>query len=274
MKKLYTFLCVVLGVCVAMDARAATVLKPKKAAPVVKQEATTSTTNLGASMLPTALNLVQGVMTLSQQQKALTAECYPTSSELRFVNDLVKEWANAGGTNPVGDGKVPACDPAKTKASYKEAVLARAENPDNDTIKICWDVYKPDEARGAVWIGYPKVVEVEHCGDGTTTGCKTKVKSSNMWDVFAAIDFAKADFTKSEASEAEKLLEKVSRCADTKLLAKKKELVGGFITNTINNLGQTANTPTVMQSVQSIMGQKGVSGLGGLANIATTLMDR
>ena len=71
---------------------AANVLVPKKADSVVKREASTSTTATGASLLPTAANLVLSVIQLNQQQKALTAECEPTSRELNFVNNMIKEW--------------------------------------------------------------------------------------------------------------------------------------------------------------------------------------
>ena len=277
MKKFCAFLGVTLAACICANAFAATVLKPKKAAPVAKQETTTSTTNIGASMLPTAISMVSNVIALSQQQKALTADCYPSSSEITFVNNMVKEWANAGGANPVGAGKkIPACGKDGAKADYKTSVMDKINSQNDNTKKICWDVYNEKEARGAVWQGYPKAVVIEHCEDGDSNGkCKTKVKSSNMWDIFALIsaDFGDADYTKSESSQAAALRQKVSNCSDAKLAAKKKEMVGGFITSTIGNMGQTTNTATVMDSVQTIMGQKGLGGIGNLANIAVQFME-
>ena len=70
---------------------AANVLVPKKADSVAKRETSTSVNDLGSSLLPTAIGLVGNVMALSQQQKALTAECEPTSKEITFVNNMVKE---------------------------------------------------------------------------------------------------------------------------------------------------------------------------------------
>ena len=66
----------------------------KKAAPVVKQE--TSAQNIGANLLPTVMGLVSGIQALNQQQKTLTAECIPSSQEINFVNDTIKEWAKTG----------------------------------------------------------------------------------------------------------------------------------------------------------------------------------
>ena len=66
----------------------------KKAAPVVKQE--TSAQNIGANLLPTVMGLVSGIQALNQQQKTLTAECIPSSQEINFVNNTIKEWAKTG----------------------------------------------------------------------------------------------------------------------------------------------------------------------------------
>jgi hypothetical protein len=270
MKKNYAFGGIILAGCLCCSAFGATVLKPKKAAPVAKQEVSTSTTNVGASMLPTALSLVQGVMELSQQQKALTAECQPSSSEINFVNNLVKEWANAGGVNPVGT-KIQKCEGTK----YETRVRELANRDDKTTQKICWDVFTDEEARGAVWRGYPKAVRVDYYKDGESKS-KNKQVASNMWDIFALIegDFSEADYTKSESSQAIALHQKVDRCSDVKLAAQKRAAVGGFITSTISNLGQPTNTASVMDAVTGIMGQKGVGGIGSLATVATQLLDK
>jgi len=281
MKKLYAFCGVVLTACFCCTAFGATVLKPKKAASVAKQDTSTSTTSVGASMLPTALNLVQGVMALTQQQKALVAECYPTSSEINFVNNLVKEWANAGGANPAEPSITSGGTTYNTgiacgaNDTYEASVRRKAESNDGMQ-KVCWETFKATEARGAVWEGYPKaVVTPLYCPDGSfSCNENKKVKSSNMWDLFAIIDFGDADYTKSEASQAAALRQKVDKCSDAKLLAQKKAAVGGFITGTISNLGQPTNTGSVMEMVSGIMAQKGVGGVGGLANIATSLLDK
>ena len=281
MRKFYGFCGVVLTAWFCCGAFGATVLKPKKAAPVAQTDASTSTTSVGASMLPTALNLVQGVMQLSQQQKALTAECYPTSSEINFVNNLVKEWANAGGTNPARTSAASGGTTYNTgiacgyNDTYEASVRRKAQDKAG-TQRVCWETFKATEARGAVWEGYPKaVVTPLYCPDGSVDCNENKkVKSSNMWDLFAIIDFGDADYTKSEASQAAALRQKVDKCSDAKLLAQKKAAVGGFITGTISNLGQPTNTGSVMEMVTGIMGQKGVGGVGGLANIATTLLDK
>lgn len=273
MKKVFALLMTAVTMCAGASVFGATVLKPKKAAPVAKQDVSTSTTSVGASMLPTALNLVQGVMALSQQQKALRAECYPTKAEITFVNNLVKEWANAGGVNPAGGGLE--CTGGNTyEGTYKASL-----DDDTGQLKVCWDVYSTTEARGAVWQGYPKVVEIDYCSDttvGTLAKCPQakRVKASNIWDVFAGIGFTDADFTKSEASQATALLQKVDKCSDAKLAAQRKAAVGGFITGTISNLGQPTNTGSVMDAVTGIMSQKGVGGIGGLANIATQFLDK
>ena len=62
-----------------------------KAAPVAAAESTTSTAT--ASLVPTVLGIIGGVQQLTNQQRQLTAECIPTSQEINWVNNMVKEWA-------------------------------------------------------------------------------------------------------------------------------------------------------------------------------------
>lgn len=268
MKKILFIFLAIIGLCGPDLAHAAKVLSPKKAAPVAKQETSMTSSNVGASLLPTAIGLVTNVMALSKQQKALTAECQPSENDLSIVNNLVKEWAIAGGAKPMRG--VSEC---YKKDGYRESVTEMAANKNDTSLRICWDVYGDDEARGAVWAGYPKAEIVEYCEDGDCGGNAKKLKTSNVWDILAGIGFSDADYTRAEASQVESLRQKADKCSDTKLAAQKREAVGGLITSTIGGLGQSQNAAGTMDMVKGLIGQQG-GGIGNVANIATQFLGK
>ncbi len=277
MKKINAFCSVFFASVLCFGAFGATnVIMPKKADSVAKRDASTSTTASGASLLSTAVGLVGSVMQLNQQQKALTAECEPTSRELNFVNNMIKEWANAGGRNPLNSSSgVRSCD---ANESYATTVRYAGTGVTIDNSTICWDTFTDAEARHAVWGGYPKASVAEYCSDGAENismcSKNSRKKVTNMWTLFDMIDFENKDYTQGEASQAVALLEKASKCSGTKLAAKRLETFGGFITNTISNLGQPTNTDTVMGAVSNIVGQKGIGNIGGIANVAAQFLDK
>ena len=277
MERFSAFICSSLAVLICATAfGAANVLMPKKADSVVKRDASTSTTGTGASLLPTAVNLVASVIQLNQQQKALTAECEPTSRELAFVNNMIKEWANAGGRNPLSSSSH--VRPCGANEDYAMRVREAGTSIGIDNSTICWDTFTESEARHAVWANYPKASVAEYCSDGgdnlSMCGKNSRKKVTNMWTLFDMIDFENKDYTQGEASQAAALLEKATKCSTNKLAAKRLETFGGFITNTIGNLGKTTNTDTVMNAVSGIVGQSGWGNIGGIANVAAQFLDK
>ncbi|MDR1361559.1 MAG: hypothetical protein LBJ18_04670, partial [Rickettsiales bacterium] len=68
----------------------------KKAAPVAAKAS--GGTEGAASLVPSVLGLVTGVMQMNSQMKALTGECLPSAAERTFVDNTMKEWAKAGQT--------------------------------------------------------------------------------------------------------------------------------------------------------------------------------
>lgn len=272
MRKFFA-VCIAIGaLCDAFSAfGAATVLTPKKASSVAKREEATSVTNVGGSLLPTAMGLVGNVMQLTKQQKELVAECEPTQKEITFVNNLVKEWAIAGAANPMVTGAfgVRECD----GLSYQDIVSLSSSSLDDED--LCYEVYTEAEARGAVWAGFPKVTVATYCPNGDTCAKSKQKTVSNIYEIFNAIDFSEQDYTKSEASQASALLEKSSKCSGSQLAAKRLESFGGFITNTIGSMGQKTNTASVMDAVTGAVGSSGLGGLvGSFGGIAGQLLDR
>ena len=229
----------------------------------------------GASLLPGVLNLVTGVMQLNQKQKALTAECIPTSQEINFVNNIIKEWAKTGvaTADEIENGKMDGMKPCETGETYESSVRIAADLGEDGL--ICYDYYKDDER--AVWYKFPKASSAYYCTDGSlTSSCdeKDRREVSNIYDVFNLIDFAEADYTPTEATMAAKLISKIEKCSYAKLNARKKAMWGDFLVETIGNVGQKTNTGAIMQTVSGVANTGGMGALQSLGGIATQFLDR
>lgn len=241
-----------------------------KAKPVATKQ--TSSVEAGASLLPTVMNLVGGIKQLSQQQKALTDECIPTSSEITFVNNTIKEWAKTGAKTAeeveVALGMRP-CGPGD---SY-EFTVRMAEGADERDL-ICYDTYDASSADGMVWLGYPIAVSTYYCTDGSLSGCSNKNKKyvSNIYDIFNLIDFVEADYTAQEAKMASTLISKIENCSYAKISAKQRALWGDFLVSTMGNLGQKTNTGTILQTVSGVANSGGSGALQSLGSIATQFL--
>lgn len=257
MKKTLTIL-FCLSIC-AFGVSDATAITIKKAAPVATQEASASSAT--ASLVPTVLNLISGVQQISAKQKELTAECIPTTQEVNFVDNMMKEWAKTGAMSAEEVEKKlgKRCDSAT--GGYQASVEIAAMM---DTDDICYD-YFSDE--GMVWYQYPKVGVVKYCEDGTTS-CSEKKTVSNIYDIFNLIDFSAKDYTTaSEITMYNNLTGKIEKCSNAKLNAKKRAMWSEFLMGTISNLGQPTNTGSIMEQVSSIAGSGG--GLGGLSSLGS-----
>lgn len=240
----------------------------KKAAPVATKEA--SKTDSAASLVGSVLGLVSTVQALNAQQKALVEDCIPTSSEISFVDKTVKEWAMTGAAS-ASDIKLPGgpCDPKiETYASSVERADA------TESTDICYDTFTGSGNENMVWDGFPKVGKATFCPGGELT-CKNKKTVSNIYDIFNLVDFTKQDYTVQEATMAGKLMDKIERCSNAKLSAKKRALWGEFLTSTLSNVGQKTNTGNILQQVTSVANSGGgLGGLGGLGNMALQYLDK
>ncbi len=259
MNKFYTyFLCAGVAL-LSLPAMAVTI---KKAAPVAKTE-TSSVAESAGSLVPTVIGLYNNVQQLTATQKALTAECEPSSQEISFVDSIVKEWAKTGAAT---------ADEVQTRLGVKRCSVADGGYSvavkiaaGTDGMDLCYDYF---DDKLMVWNGFPKVGKTSYCTDGAPT-CSDKSKEtvSNIYDIFNLVDFSAADYTAAEATMAANLLTKIETCSYAKLSAKKKAAWGGFLVDTIGGLGQGTNTSSIMDSVGSLTAGGGfdVSSLGGIA---------
>ncbi len=268
MKKALVFFTAMLSLCPELGHAVATI---KKAAPVASQQK--SAMDSTGSLVPTVLGLVSSVQSLSAKTKELTAECVPSSADITFVNNVVKEWAKTGAATAdeaeksLGMRRCPNM-PSGGYAHYMELYAGDAEQ------EICTDWFGDESEKDMVWYGFPKAAVATVCSDGSYDCGNSKKKTvSNIYNVFNLVDFGIDDYTKREAQTAASLLNKIEKCSDAKLSARKREMWGDFLINTLGNVGQSTNTGAIMQSVQSVSGS-GLGGLSSISGLATDLLNK
>jgi len=251
---------------------------PKKASAVAMKESEFSTSKLGASLLPNVVSLATSAVQIVKQQKELSAECEPTSREINFVNNMVKEWAYAGAANPLGDdpeNDERNCSQKSNTSGYTYRNYIEDNYDSMESVADCFDVFDKSEADGAVWANFPKASVATYCPDGSCT--KNSKKASNMWELFDLVEFTEDDYTVDEWKEATALMEKAKNCSAGVLAAKKKEALTGLVTGAISNVGQssgTGDTSSIMEMVTGMAGQKGLGGLGGITSMAGQFLNR
>jgi len=236
----------------------------------------------GASLVPAAIGLVAGVMQMNQQMRALDGDCIPTTAEITFVNDMIREQARAGkdfsnfwgsGRHPCGsgfggDGGVGRV--AGTETNYRTA----AELAMGTELSACFDVWAGAADRGMIWYGAPRTSMERVCRRGTGPNCGPNdlVTVSNIYEIFLLVDFGPADYLPREAAIAARLLEKNDRCSPVRLNARKRELWGGFLVQTAGGLGQRQDAGNVMEMVGNIMQQGGGNTGQTVMGLAPALM--
>ncbi len=263
------FLLIFTGVVCFLAGGVASAVTINKAAPVAAVE-TSSTTGM-TSLVPTVLGIISNVQQLSAQQKALTDECIPTTQEVNFVDNIVKEWAKTGTMTAdevqsrLGYSR---CDNLAV-GGYQNSVEIAAGTDMKDL--ICYDYFAGDGNRGMVWEDYPKVGVAKYCSDGgpvSSCSAKNTVTVSNIYDIFNLVDFTESDYSESELTMASRLMAKIETCSYSRLSAKKRQMWGEFLTSTINSLGEPTNTGSIMQTVSGIAGGGGLgTSLGSITSL-------
>ena len=245
----------------------------KKAAPVATQESSVSSTT--SSLVPSVLTLVSEVQSLNAKQRELDVECTPSSAEIEFVNNTIKEWAKTGASTWEEVSRKLNRMPCDGGSGYEAAVRYRA-GTDMDT--ICYDNFAGEANAQMVWYRFPKASKATYCPDGSPT-CNDKEKKtvSNIYEIFDLIDFGMDDYARQEnLTMAAKLIDRSDRCSDVKISKKKKQMWGEFLTTAMGNVGQKTNTSAIMQTVGEITknGSSLNNGISSLGAIASQFMDK
>lgn len=273
MKKSYSLLAAVLFGVVANASMAAVAIK--KAAPVATQESATSST--AASLVPSVLTLVSDVQALSAKQRELEADCIPSSAEISFVNNTIKEWAKTGEmtadevASKLGKQRCP------SGTCYRNEIMDAAGTGMDVEY---FDSFSGTDDEYMIWQDFPKATVVEYCSDGSygnTCSKKDRKTASNIYEIFNLIDFDEVDYTRQDNSAmVSKLLAKASNCADNKVEQRKKQVMGEFLVGAVGKVGQKTSTATIMETVSNIT-KNGTSlngGLSSLGTIASQFMDK
>ena len=274
MRKIFAFF-VSAFVCVACFSDMAAGFEAKKSSSVKKQEKSNMETITSGSLLPGVIGLVSNVSALTKQQKELAAECVPTATEINWVNNMVKEYAKAGGTSAdkmfssVTSGR--ACKSGETYASDLKNTAT------TNSIETCTERFVDTGDSNMIWYNYPKAAYGDYCADGSLTNCAASKKKymTNMYKIFGAIDFAVTDLSADEATMYAKIMEKSEKCAPENISKRNKEAYSSFLTTTIANTGSSTNTGSIMQAVGGLTsGGGGLSGIGSLAPTVTQFLDK
>lgn len=246
----------------------------KKASSVKTQEA--APVDAATSLLPNVIGLVGSVKTLNAQQQQLTSDCVPTDEEVRVVNNLVKEWAKTGVTDAesAASGLGTPCSTDTELGSTDDYNKYQAFMEYAEKNETCYERFGGPSNAHMIWFKFPKASVAKICDVNNAKNCE---KVSNVYDIFDKIPFSAEDYTKSEVAKVAKLVEKSEKCSPSKIKAAKRELWGGFLTQTLGNVGKTSGasgTESVIQAVSSAGGGGLQSMLPSLGQLATQALEK
>ena len=267
MRRKFAFL-TALCACMAGFAAVAADFQVKKSSSVKKQEKSGLESITSGSLLPGVIGMVSNVSALTKQQKELAAECVPTSSEISWVNEMVKEYAKVGeetADEMLSRLKMTKCGPGER---YDKSV--EVSRPAN--LEPCTDVF---EDKDTIWNGYPMAAVASYCADGmeVCSGSKKKTES-NMYAIFGAISFTVDDYSKDEADKYTKMMAKIEKCAPEKISARSKQAYAEFLKTTISTAGGSASSGAVWDAVGGLTSGGGLSGVQSLMPTVTQFLDK
>ncbi len=244
----------------------------KKAAPVATQESATS--SVTTSLVPSVLTLVSDVQSLNAKQRDLNTECTPSSAEIEFVNNTIKEWAKTGAATAEEVERRLNKQRCAGGVGYEASVRYSAGT---DMTNICYDNFAGESDKEMVWYGFPKASKTTYCPDGSPTCSEKERKTvSNIYEIFDLVDFTYEDYNIKEATMAAKLIDRADGCSTVQVNKKKKQMWGEFLVKTMGNVGQKTSTSQIMETVSNITqnGSNLNGGISSLGAIATQFMDK
>ncbi|MCL2339209.1 MAG: hypothetical protein FWC51_04645 [Proteobacteria bacterium] len=280
MKKKIYLLSMLYALCSAMalpsPSHAVTIKKADVVAPAPK--ASNNSPLSGNSLVPTALSLITGVMALNQQMSTLTGDCIPTAADVAFVSNAMKEFAKTGaidGPTLAGAlrGRAP-CDPGNSVSFDNTAQTAAVTSG----LQPCYETFNQPSDKNMIWFGYPRPGLTKVCKkNGGAGGCAPKDEEvvSDVWDVFALVNFTPDDLLPQEATAFAKLMDKVERCSGAKLSAAKRALWVNFMTQEAGSLGTKTGSDlaSTLGTVNQIMASGGgTNPMSALMGLAPTMM--
>ena len=253
--------------CLSGAGAAVTINKAPSVKSQPKQDTATALT--ANSLIGTAIGLVGSVQSMKQQQLALAAGCAPSSSDVTFVNEMVKEYAKTG----------------KEKASEMiNRLLPNGNSPHCKFIdtagvkggKVCYSTYDATSDDSEIWSGYPKAESDRKCPpEKQDCADKDKKYYSNVYEIYNAMGWSDEDLLPNEVSNHSRIMAKMEECSPEILKRKNQELQGQLITGALGGIGQKQNTAGTMVGVSSLvqgMGGGGGGVVSGLSGLGTQML--
>lgn len=225
------------------------------------------------SLLPVAVNLYSGIKNMKDQEQQVNNECTLSSSEIEFINHLMKEWVKTGVVTKTNLEEILGRRPCDNNNSYEIDVQIAFNTPGMD---VCYEVFKD---KNKIWNGYPKASQTYYCKDGNerkNCSADKQIHVTNGYEMFSLISFRDEDLLENEITQMNKLKEKTEKCAPINVKKHIKQNKLGFAINALTNIGNATNTNTgnILQSVGSITNQGTGQMLQNLAPSLLQIMDK
>ncbi len=165
--------------------------------------------------------------------------------------------------------------PSSDVRGYTDCYASDASGGNTPGMVPRYNIFSGPGNYNMVWAGFPRAGKGEYCKDGgTLCNARDRTVVTDTYDLFNIIDFGPEDYLPTEATRAANLLAKVEKCSGAKLSAKKKELWGAFLVDTVGNLGQPTNTGTIMDTVGTMIQSGPSGGVAGIAGIAQQFLNK
>lgn len=268
-------LCTLLSALCAAGASAVTIKKADVVAPPPKTADNSPLS--GNSLVPTALGLITSVMALNQQMNTLTGDCIPAPADVTFVSNMMQQFAKTGAVDAATmtaalRGRAP-CDAANGVSFANTAQTAAVTKG----LQPCYETFSQKADLKMIWYGYPKPSMDRVCKKSGGLGCAAKDEDvvSDVYDIFALINFTPDDLLPNEATSFAKIMDKVERCSNVKLAAQKRALWVNFMTQEAGSLGTKtgADLATTLGTVNQVMASGGANNpMSALMGLAPAMM--
>jgi len=209
-----------------------------------------------ANVLGTAVNLLSAVNTMKTQEKYLDDSCAPDSSDLQFVNSMVREYARIDAATA---SEMFAALPPQQKQNCSYAQTANA----GQGVAVCYDWFSGAENAGRVWADYP-MASLERLCPPEKPGClQTETKTySNIYEIYRAMNWTEDDLLPNEIAQHTRLMKKMETCSPELIKQQKMQMTGALIQNTINSIGKPQDMTSSMTQMNQLMQQSGTGGQG------------
>ncbi len=259
-----------------------TVKKADSVAKTTTTKAGGATGALGSNLVQTAITLGTGAMAIQKQTKGNTAECRPSYSDMKFINEMVGEVAKTGVSSQEFNARFSNYNGQCSDFDYKEHEknIAGGTSPSGYR---CYPVVK-DDSKGVLGLtnDFIKADSVSVPDPNYTKGEVVATTAYDVWTVIMDSYFTPADLTSSEYEQAVKLTEKSENCSSVKLANKKKELWTNFATGVVGSIGKTTGTSSTESTMQQIQGlTQGIgsgsgkgAGLGNIMNLGSGVLGK